>query len=471
MNAPTRTIVTVGPTIGPDQVRRHLPEAEIRGPVAADQILRWDLREGDRLLIIDGFFLQSRAVRHKEILALLDHGVQVTGASSMGALRAAELHDFGMRGVGSVFRAYRDEKIHGDDEVALLHADADAGYRPLTWALVDLRHVLGGARGRGDVTREAASTVVAAASTLPFTARDMPTVLAAAREHGVQPSDLAAVREACSKGRLGIKYRDAMVALRSLARSGITPPGAAQPTTGLTYRGVPVALAETACLRSWRRTQVTPPGPAGADHELLGAEDVMGAVALTWKGYPGFFRNLAARELLSCAPQDPHGSAPGPRHPGLSAGFSETWPALRDTLHTQLHNLGLPSSAAEAERHLGLLRPAERALPWQEAGPLLATRLWRSSSLLDWATPAIASLRRLPVFLDTHHALNRLQRAHRSSAPATEDEVRRTCRALLTEWNAGTASELLPALRERGFLNLADFVRSVRHHYAFLRSR
>ena len=56
--------------------------------------------------LIDGVFFHEPAVWHREILWALAEGVHVFGAASMGALRAAELEPFGMRGVGRVFAAY-----------------------------------------------------------------------------------------------------------------------------------------------------------------------------------------------------------------------------------------------------------------------------------------------------------------------------------------------------------------------------
>ena len=56
--------------------------------------------------IVDGYFQWVPSVHHKEILWALTRGVHVYGSGSMGALRAAELADFGMIGVGRVFEAY-----------------------------------------------------------------------------------------------------------------------------------------------------------------------------------------------------------------------------------------------------------------------------------------------------------------------------------------------------------------------------
>ena len=71
--------------------------------------------------IIDGEFYQSLAVSPKEVLALLESGVAVYGAASMGALRAVELHRYGMIGVGSIFRLFRRGVLDADDEVAVTY--------------------------------------------------------------------------------------------------------------------------------------------------------------------------------------------------------------------------------------------------------------------------------------------------------------------------------------------------------------
>jgi hypothetical protein len=50
--------------------------------------------------VIDGYFEVVPTVWHKEILWAMAQGIHVFGAASIGALRAAELDSFGMRGVG-----------------------------------------------------------------------------------------------------------------------------------------------------------------------------------------------------------------------------------------------------------------------------------------------------------------------------------------------------------------------------------
>jgi hypothetical protein len=93
--------------------------------------------------IIDGEFFQSPSVSTMEILALLDRGVKVYGASSIGALRAVETELFGMIGVGEIFEWFRDGIVDADDEVALSYDPFT--YQPLSEPLINIRFALRGA--------------------------------------------------------------------------------------------------------------------------------------------------------------------------------------------------------------------------------------------------------------------------------------------------------------------------------------
>jgi hypothetical protein len=101
------------------------------------------------LCLIDGLFDSCAAPWHKELLLLMAAGTRVYGASSMGALRAAELECFGMTGVGDIYAAYRDGRLAGDDEVALVHATESWRWKPLTVPMVEVRATLVAARRAG----------------------------------------------------------------------------------------------------------------------------------------------------------------------------------------------------------------------------------------------------------------------------------------------------------------------------------
>ena len=134
-------IVFAGPSL-PAADRADAADVEWRPPAEAGDILRLDLRLGLTVCLIDGYFDHRPAVRHKEILLALARGARVVGASSMGALRAAEMVGFGMEPVGSIARAYACGRLTGDDEVALVHAAAEWGWRPLSVPLVEVRATL-----------------------------------------------------------------------------------------------------------------------------------------------------------------------------------------------------------------------------------------------------------------------------------------------------------------------------------------
>lgn len=136
----------------------------------------------DAVAIIDGYFEQVPSVWHKELLWALDCGVALYGAASMGALRAAELAQFGMVGVGKVYDAYAtgryapfDDPFDGDDEVAVVHGPAEIGY-PSSEALVDMRALLAGAREAGVIDAATMQALAGAAKTIFYKRRNWPAV-------------------------------------------------------------------------------------------------------------------------------------------------------------------------------------------------------------------------------------------------------------------------------------------------------
>jgi hypothetical protein len=70
--------------------------ANVHPPARFGDILRVRSEGVRTVLLIDGLYWNDRPVRHKELLQLIDSGISVIGAASMGALRAAELNRYGM---------------------------------------------------------------------------------------------------------------------------------------------------------------------------------------------------------------------------------------------------------------------------------------------------------------------------------------------------------------------------------------
>lgn len=82
------------------------------------------------------------------------------GAASMGALRAAELDSFGMMGHGQVYEAYASGSLEDDDEVAVVHSMAEFGFRPLSDAMVNIRHTLAEAARAGVISSDEATALL-----------------------------------------------------------------------------------------------------------------------------------------------------------------------------------------------------------------------------------------------------------------------------------------------------------------------
>jgi len=145
-----KTIVYIGPTLSADEVARRYPGADVRPPAAVGDILRATRERGvRRIALVDGYFERMAAVWHKEILVAIERGIEVWGAASMGALRAAELAPFGMIGVGLIYQDYACRYLIADDEVAVAHLPAEFGYRATSDALVNLRYGLERAEADG----------------------------------------------------------------------------------------------------------------------------------------------------------------------------------------------------------------------------------------------------------------------------------------------------------------------------------
>ena len=124
----------------------------VRPPAKQGDIAKAVLAGARAIGLVDGYFDAVAAPWHKEILFALDSGVTMLGASSMGALRAAECATFGMRPIGSIALAYSSGALDDDAAVALTHGPMELGYPPLTEPLVDVQPTLDRLRALGLVS-------------------------------------------------------------------------------------------------------------------------------------------------------------------------------------------------------------------------------------------------------------------------------------------------------------------------------
>ncbi|NUW36262.1 hypothetical protein HTZ77_33360 [Nonomuraea sp. SMC257] len=374
----TARYLFVGPSLPEAADLLAADDITVLPPVAAGDLLKLAPRRGDVVGVVDGYFRQTRAVRHKEILSLLQAGVTVLGAASMGALRAAELDTFGMLGVGHVYRDYAEGRLTADDEVALLHAPAEERYRPLSEALVNIRATLNLSVREGILDESTAGHLVAVLARRPYRLRSYPELVRLAREAAVPAAKVEALRELCATRSVNLKRDDALRLvhrLRTLQASGAN--GTAAPSPGFT-------MAPTVYVHRWRL------GARGLDTEdgRTAEMSVLRMCQLFARDYPDFYRDLVFDHLVrECA------SACRTRH---------TEATLDGALEHARHRHVIPDLRSDDPEELGFLdlwlTPAERA-----SRPLkdqLGIFLVRSFQLTPGVTAdglALDALRRRPV--------------------------------------------------------------------------
>jgi hypothetical protein len=210
-----KPVIFSGPTLWRD------PIASLRAlawlPPAKDGDVYKAARERPKAIgIIDGEFETAPSVWHKEILWALSQGIHVFGAASMGALRAAELSSFGMRGIGRIFSDYEKGILTDDDEVAVLHAAAELGYRPLSESLVDIRATVARAEATGVLSSRTATAIVVRAKATFFKERTWSRVLHESAGSPARKREMANFSRWLKDNRVELKREDARAMVRAI---------------------------------------------------------------------------------------------------------------------------------------------------------------------------------------------------------------------------------------------------------------
>ena len=215
-------VVFAGPTIAEEQVHTIIDDATVRPPASMGDIYRAAQSRPHAIGIIDGYFEAIPSVWHKEILWALNSGIPIYGASSMGALRAAEMHPFGMTGVGEIFEQYRDGILEDDDEVALQHAPKELNFAPLSEPMVNIRATLKRAVQEGIVDTELESSLIRLAKGRFYPERTWDNLFDDALR---QPADIGKterLRNWLPGGKVDQKLDDAVAMLQAIRERGQT---------------------------------------------------------------------------------------------------------------------------------------------------------------------------------------------------------------------------------------------------------
>jgi hypothetical protein len=224
-----RAVIFLGPTLALEEAREVLDATYLPPASQGDVFRAVATSDADVVGIIDGNFSEVPAVWHKELLWAMSQGVRVIGAASMGALRAAELADFGMIGEGRVFAAYRsgvlapyEAPFEDDDEVAVVHAPAELGHRPLSDALVDIRCTVARAAQEGVISAALRDRLVQLGKARFYPERSYDALIADAERAGWPPDELQRLRDWLPVGGVSQKKQDALALLARIRAGDFT---------------------------------------------------------------------------------------------------------------------------------------------------------------------------------------------------------------------------------------------------------
>ena len=163
-------VVYVGPSLREDDVRRYLPGCQPMPPVRRGDLYRDRLLGFNVFVILDGVFAQELAISPRETIDVARDGGLVVGASSMGAMRAAECWPVGVQGVGSVYRLFRRGSLTSDADVAVAFSP-DHPFEPMSVPLINVRYALSRCVRDRSVSRSVADRLLRAATGIFFSDR------------------------------------------------------------------------------------------------------------------------------------------------------------------------------------------------------------------------------------------------------------------------------------------------------------
>nr|QEO74355.1 hypothetical protein [uncultured bacterium] len=453
-------------------------EVSLLPPVQQGDLLRLGEELPDVIGIIDGLFFKVPSVSHKEILWALERGARVLGASSLGALRAAELDVFGMEGVGRIYRMYKDGEIDGDDEVAVTHTDEAGGYRLLTEPLVNIRYNLLHARARGVISPRTAGALIEHAKGLPFTERTYAALLSFARSEGAPADELNALRAFLRNGATDLKREDALALARAVGE-GLGEPGRRAPRPSVrVHRTIFFYLLQREYTGHSAGGEHVPDVQVLAFYKLLSGSfpRFLGRMSLRWlaleEAHHRGIKPPSGEELLAAFPPWRAMQSEAERRAWLEAHFLS-----ESELVTTLRERNMESQVVAlyaASRQAGGRAAAYRRVVAEVSARLILRDGERTRPML--IRPGVPDeemlLREIKLRGRFRAALRRAQRVLRSNTEIS-DSLPGVAEALavgrLERWFAersGVAPEHVErALLDRGFMSLHEFLAVARLAY------
>jgi len=211
-----KIVIFLGPSLPIAEAREILDAVYLPPAKQSDLLSAVTTYKPDIIGLIDGVFLNLPSVWHKEILYALEQRVTVYGASSMGALRAAETEAFGMVGVGEIYRMYASGELLDDDEVVMVHGPEDTGYRPFSEPMVNVRATFHRAKDEGIIDNNLCEQLTAIAKSIYFPERTFPAIFRQAATAGILPDFIHKIANFVKTKYVNLKRQDAILLLETL---------------------------------------------------------------------------------------------------------------------------------------------------------------------------------------------------------------------------------------------------------------
>ncbi len=203
-----KIVVFLGPSLSHYDAIDIL-DADYRLPIKRGDVTAILNEHPDIIGIIDGVFHQQPAVSHREILDALNKGIIIIGGASMGALRASELDDFGMIGVGYIYNQYKEGLIESDDDVAVVINPATM--EQLSDSLVSMEYNFKRALDKGLISKEDFDILIKTAKAIYYPKRTYTLLLSTVPLH---PAKIAMMENFLMEEGIDIKRQDAIAVLK-----------------------------------------------------------------------------------------------------------------------------------------------------------------------------------------------------------------------------------------------------------------
>ncbi len=167
--------IYTGLSMSKSDLKKLAPNYIFSKPVARTD-LKEDIKNGIHIIgLVDGVFLNQLAVSPSEIMDCIRHGIKVFGSSSMGALRAAELDQYGMVGVGDIYNLVKKNEDFEDDFLGQTFYEDDLDKRSTPF--IDVYLVLKKLHAENVISKDVMSFAIRKFRNMHYSDRGVPRLL------------------------------------------------------------------------------------------------------------------------------------------------------------------------------------------------------------------------------------------------------------------------------------------------------